>query len=202
MTHFVTLTLSPEQIDRYDDKAIVKKTSQWLDNQVKRHALRYVLVPERHQDGAVHWHGLMDLSGVQLVNSGTISGIYDKPARAATAAQRAEWLARGGHEVYNIPGWSLGYSTAIPLWGEYRAAVSYCCKYIGKSVNGLDAADKIGGRWYYSGGALEKPLIVYDVAEIDEVIRMQDTEYTFNIEGTHLFLSMMTIQGGKPNGTE
>lgn len=30
--------------------------------------------------------------------------------------------------------------------------MGYTCKYIGKE------SQKIGGRWYYSGGALEKPV--------------------------------------------
>ena len=52
--YFVTLTLDPEKIDRYDGEAIVKVLGRWADNMVRRHGLRYILVPERHKDGAFH----------------------------------------------------------------------------------------------------------------------------------------------------
>ena len=180
--HFVTLTLSPDKIDRYDDRAIIRKLSTWADNQVRRRGLRYVLVPERHQDGAVHFHGFLAWDGPvdNFVDSGTIKrpGIK-KPRRPASEAQREEWLRAGGVPVFNLPSWSLGFSTAIPVYGDYAAAVAYCCKYIGKDMEGPDAppggADapalggKIGGRWYYSGGRLRKPEVSYADLTVDAV---------------------------------
>ena len=180
--HFVTLTLSPEKIDRYDDRAIIRKLSTWADNQVRRRGLRYVLVPERHRDGAVHFHGFLawDVPVDNFVDSGTIKrpGIK-KPRRPASEAQREEWLRAGGVPVFNVPSWSLGFSTAIPVYGDYAAAVAYCCKYIGKDMEGPDAppggADapalggKIGGRWYYSGGRLRQPEVSYADLTVDAV---------------------------------
>ena len=55
--YFVTLTLDPDRVDRYDPASIMKTMNRWLDNMVRRHGLRYILVPERHQDGAYHFHG-------------------------------------------------------------------------------------------------------------------------------------------------
>lgn len=52
---FVTLTLAPDKVDRYDAGEVVRKLSQWCNNQVKRRGLKYVLVPERHKDGALHF---------------------------------------------------------------------------------------------------------------------------------------------------
>lgn len=182
--HFVTLTLSPEKIDRYDDRAIIRKLSTWADNQVRRRGLRYVLVPERHQDGAVHFHGFLAWDGEgavdNFVDSGTIKrpGIK-KPRRPASEAQREEWLRAGGVPVFNVPTWSLGFSTAIPVYGDYAAAVAYCCKYIGKDMEGPDAppggaeapalGGKIGGRWYYSGGRLRHPEVSYADLTVDAV---------------------------------
>lgn len=182
--HFVTLTLSPDKIDRYDDRAIIRKLSTWADNQVRRRGLRYVLVPERHQDGAVHFHGFLAWDGDRavdnFVDSGTIKrpGIK-KPRRPASEAQREEWLRAGGVPVFNVPSWSLGFSTAIPVYGDYAAAVGYCTKYIGKDMEGPDAppggADapalggKIGGRWYYSGGRLRQPEVSYADLTVDAV---------------------------------
>lgn len=127
---FVTLTLDPAKIDRYDPVEVVKKMGQWADNRVRRKGLKYILVPEHHKDGAIHFHGFFN--GALRAED---SGLRDK----------------NGRQVFNLPDWTLGFTRAVKLYGDYHAAVGYTCKYIGKGTG------KIGGRWYYSGGDLAKP---------------------------------------------
>lgn len=171
-SYFVTLTLDAERIDRYDIKEQQRVFRCWLDNAVRRYGLAYVLVPERHKDGAIHYHGLFN-DALSYVDSGTISraGIK-RPQRPRSKEQRAMWLDEGGQIVYNIGEWSFGFSTAIGLYGERRAAIAYVCKYIGKD------AEKIGGRWYYSGGHLLKPARSYVDVDFDE---LRDGEHVFTI---------------------
>ena len=162
---FVTLTLDPAKIDRYDAGEVVRKLSQWCNNQVKRKGLKYILVPERHEDGALHFHGFFN-DALAVVDSGTmkVPGIK-KPRRPGSAAEGAAWLSVGAHIVYNMPGWTLGFTTAIEVYGDYAGAVAYVCKYIGKQ------GDKPAGRWYYSGGDLAEPEVVYadySVQELEE----------------------------------
>lgn len=153
--YFVTLTLDGSRVDRYDPAAIVKKLNAWCSNMVQRKGLRYILVPERHKDGAIHFHGFFN-DVLPLEDSGTIKlPAGGKPRKPPSAKKRQEWLANGGQIVYNLPGWSLGFTTAIELYGEYPAAVAYVCKYIGKD------GEKIAGRWYYSGGDLKAPEVQY-----------------------------------------
>lgn len=154
---FVTLTLDPKKIDRYDVDLIVKRMSQWCSNQVKRKGLRYILVPELHRDGAVHFHGFFsdDLRAVD-------SGVTDS----------------GGHRVFNLPDWTYGFTTAIELYGERRSAVGYVCKYIGKDSR------KIGGRWYYSGGNLQKPVEKFvDISSRDVYEEYRDQAWVLNTPG-------------------
>lgn len=159
--YFVTLTLDKEKIDRFDGAAITKRLNQWCSNMVKRHGLRYVIVPEQHLDGAWHFHGFFAGGGLEVVDSGTVKlpGVK-QPRRPKDEAERAQWLAEGGRIVYNLPQWGYGFSTAMELYGEYSAAVAYVCKYIGKQQG-----QRPLGRWYYSGGALAKPEKVYAVLE-------------------------------------
>ena len=84
---FVTLTLDPAKIDRYDGEAVVKALGRWCDNMVRRHGLRYILVPERHKDGAYHFHGFMAGEGLKAIDSGV------------------EW---DGRPVYNLPSGGVG----------------------------------------------------------------------------------------------
>lgn len=136
---FVTLTLDPQKVDRYDPDAVVRKLNQWCSNQVKRRGLRYILVPERHKDGALHFHGFFSDS-LEAVPSGHAD--------------------KHGHMIYNLPGWTLGFTAAIEVYGDYPGAVAYVCKYIGKQ------GDKPAGRWYYSGGALCEPKMLMCDLEI------------------------------------
>ena len=63
MKYFCTFTLDQEKIDRYDIKEITRKLNRWRSNQVERKGIAYVLVPELHQDGAIHFHELQSDSG-------------------------------------------------------------------------------------------------------------------------------------------
>ena len=131
---FVTLTLNPELVDSMDGAAVVKKLNAWCSNMVQRRGLRYILVPERHKKGGIHFHGFFN-DCVEVVDSGHTD--------------------RQGHRVYNLPQWSLGFTTAIELYDEYTWAVGYVCKYVGKQ------GEKPAGRWYYSGGDLREPEVTY-----------------------------------------
>ena len=165
--YFVTLTLDPTRIDRYDPAAVTKALGRWCDNMVRRHGLRYILVPELHKDGAIHFHGFMAGSGLIATDSGI------------------EW---DGRTVYNLPQWTLGFTTAQRLYGEYHAAVGYCCKYIGKQ-NG----QRPMGRWYYSGGALQEPRKIY----ADLEYRAVDKAVEFSIPGTKI--KILRQKGGQNN---
>ncbi len=153
--YFVTLTLDPAKVDSHDGAAVVKKLNAWASNAVQRHGLRYILVPERHKKGGIHFHGFFN-DALPAVDSGTVRVPWaKKPRRPRSEAEREEWLAAGGMVVYNLPGWSLGFTTAMELYGDYPAAVAYVCKYIGKD------GEKPAGRWYYSGGDLKDPQTEY-----------------------------------------
>lgn len=156
---FVTLTVSQDKLNRYDPEEVFRHLHDWLDNSVRRHGLAYVLVPEYHKDGAVHFHALFN-DAFRVTDSGTIIPPGGgKPRRPRSKAQRAAWLAAGGRVVYNLPAWGWGFTTAIRLYGDRQAAVGYVCKYITK------ADQKIGGRWYYSGGDLRRPFV--DAVDLD-----------------------------------
>lgn len=161
--YFVTLTLSPDRIDRYDPKAIMKEVNVWLSNQVQRHGLRYILVPEMHQDGAFHFHGFVAGNGLTMKNSG---------------------VKRSDRPVFNWESWGYGFTVCQELYGEYSRAVAYCCKYIGKQ-----AGERPMGRWYYSGGKLAKPAKNYVTLDYAEVRREFEGEaLEFQIPGTSMIV--------------
>lgn len=166
---FVTLTLSPEKVDRYDASQVVRKLSNWCSNQVKRRGLKYILVPERHKDGALHFHGFFS-DALEAVASGHMD--------------------KQGHMIYNLPGWTLGFTAAIEVYGDYAGAVAYVCKYIGKQ------GDKPAGRWYYSGGDLREPDVAYgEISPADLREEYGSRVYSFDVPGA----SMAMINGLRPD---
>ena len=84
--------------------------------------------------------------------------------------------------------WKLGFSTAIELYGEYRSAVGYVCKYISK------AQEKIGGRWYYSGGQLDKPSVSLTDIDFDAFLSDNNDEAQLFKSGG-LEFGIMTLGG-------
>lgn len=192
--YFVTLTLDGDKINRYDIKAVTKKLNTWLDNAVRRQGLAYVLVPELHKDGAIHFHGFFNDS-LPVSDSGTIiPPDGKKPRKPRSKVQREDWLSKGGKIVYNLPKWGFGFSTAIELYGDYHRAVAYVCKYIGKEMDG----EKIGGRWYYSGGELGHPDVSYFDCSVEEIAELEGA-YRFTIPDAGMGFAMVTLKGGETN---
>lgn len=161
---FLTLTFDKEIIDRENYTDCCRVLGTWLRNRVNRHGLRYVGVAEFHKDGkALHFHLLCSGGGLGLVDSGTVklpSG--GKPVKLTTA-RRKGYTREQCLTVYNVSSWKWGFSTAIHTYGERLAVARYVGKYITK------AEQKIGGRWYYSGGELKEPVYAYDRVDFDEI---------------------------------
>lgn len=137
-THFVTWTLNPDLINRYDPIEVSKKLKDFLHNKQKRNNAIYLIIPEHHKDGAIHMHGLI-AGDFDFVDSGK--------------------KTKDGKRIYNMPQWTLGYSTAIELTGSSLHVAKYITKYISKEFK------KIFGSFYYAGGKglKRKPSVkVYD----------------------------------------
>jgi hypothetical protein len=148
----ITLTINGDMLSRYDYDVIVKKVSQWLGNRVKRKGLKYVLVPERHKDGAIHFHGFVNSKAVELKKT------KFKRSSDGTNFIYALEPKRKGKQIYNVADWDIGYTTAVRIGrseADREATASYILKYLAKQN------EKVGGRWYLHGGDLLLPIEVY-----------------------------------------
>lgn len=185
---FVTLTLDGSRIDRYDPSEIVRRMNRWLDNRVRNDGLAYVLVPELHKDGAVHFHGFFnDSLTVQPSGCFTVPG-HKRPVRARSQNHKSQLIDAGGIEIYNLPQWDLGFTTAIPIHGDYHAAVGYMLKYVRKQ------GQKIGGRWFYHGGKLQEPTVEYtDDIQVEDLL--DAGAYSFAASG----MTFAIVEGGGKN---
>ena len=142
-THFVTLTLNAAVIDRCNYAAAIKPINRWLSNMVQRKGFAYVLVPEYHADGeAIHFHGLCR-GDVTYIDS------MKKTKR--------------GQPILNMKEWKFGFTDCVKLDEHYERVCNYIMKYITKD------SEKIGGRYYLSGGDISKPKILYTETEYRDI---------------------------------
>lgn len=151
-THFFTWTLDAKLVDRYNDEAVKRKLENTLRNLVRRRSFRYVCVPERHKDGALHFHGLCILGSVCL-------------ERASSPGGRLLSTNRG-QPIFNMKDWPWGFSTCIPIDENYMRAVNYLLKYLTKD------GEKIFGKWYLSARDLRKKpdILLVDGMDFDAFI--------------------------------
>ena len=168
-THFVTLTLDKEKIDRYNYSDIMKKMRVFLSNAVERKGFAYIIVPEFHKDGAVHFHGLYR---------------SERDMGEVCSGKKT----KAGQDIFNLSSWKFGFSTSIPLVGDYEKVVSYILKYIGKD------SKKVGGRWYLSGGNIVRPAEELADISFDEV-----EGDIYEVPDTHLKFKYIKIPRGSKN---
>lgn len=136
---FITWTLDKEKVDRYDSKEISDKLKVFLKHKVQRNNARYLIIPEHHKDGAIHLHGLL-AGDFKMVDSGKKTA--------------------DGRTIYNMPEWTLGFSTAIELDDQRERVSCYITKYVTKEFK------KIFGSFYYAGGhglVRKPPVVLSDV---------------------------------------
>ena len=130
--YFITLTFSNENVDRHDDKAVFKSFEKWRRNARRRFPnLFYWGAPERHDDGAIHFHFL-------------VGGVSDRDLKLVDSGKVKE-----GRKIYNITAWHYGFSTAVKISGKDSAAkvCNYVMKYIQKSASEGERGKK---RYWYS----------------------------------------------------
>lgn len=115
--YFVTLTFSPDKVDRSDLDSISKKFNDFMSNLRKRKCpdIKYIFVPELHSDGInYHLHGLIaNCDSCSFMDSGKKDN--------------------AGRTIYNFENWKFGFSTATKVSDTNRAS-GYITKYITKEL--------------------------------------------------------------------
>ena len=164
LEYFITLTFDITQVDSSSPEAVYNKLKHFLKNAVQRQGLQYILIPEYHKKGnKLHFHGAIN-NAFTLKPSGTylVEG-FKKPMRMAKI-KRKGLLDQIKKEVFNIPDWSCGFSTAIELDEQRERAVGYVLKYLTKELENMEKygcfPERPFGRRYFSSKNIEKyPLI-------------------------------------------
>lgn len=159
---FVTITFNPTMVDRYDFDECSRLVRQWLHNQ-RRNApeLQYLIIPELHKDGAIHFHGL-------LANTGNIS-FKDSGKRT-----------KDNKVIYNMNKWKYGFTTAIDVYNIHGVT-----KYIGKYIT-KELCDVTKGKHrYFVSNNLPQPtaeMFLVSPEEFEEFLEMYSNSYGLEIK--------------------
>lgn len=111
---FCTFTFDPKRVNSFNIVKCRHIMNTWIRNAKLRHSpgLTYLIVPELHESGRIHFHALLRGFNGQLKDAN---------------------LQQNGRDVYNIKNWRFGFSTAVKI--DNIVAVSrYIKKYITKDM--------------------------------------------------------------------
>lgn len=156
---FYTFTFDPAKVDSYNYDAVTKALKTWLDDTRRMYApnMRYIIVPELHESGRYHFHGLFaDVDKIPVV------------------------LGAGQSDIYNLPTYDYGYTTASKI-KDSDSTCSYCLKYITKEL----CATTQNKKRYWRSRNLSKPReTTYNLSNEDfyEQLDNIDVVYTKTVD--------------------
>lgn len=146
---FGTFTLDKQKYNRYDLEKFHKDFTQWIRDQRKKtgKAIRFLLVPELHEDGAWHMHGLMyDLP--ELVSFRDLRALYGWKV--------PDKLVDGNYLCWLDFHAKFGFCS----FGAVRDPVAvshYIAKYVTKSLD--DSGVAVGKHLYYCSRGLDRSVL-------------------------------------------
>ena len=133
--YFITLTINGDLLNRYDLNGYIKKLGQFIRDYRKKHEanIQYLLIPEKHKNGAWHVHGL-------------IKGI-PKNHLHINEHGYLDW------ESYKK---RFGYCSIDKIKNQ-EAVSKYITKYIRKSFDTDRGITEKESKLYYSSRGLKRP---------------------------------------------
>jgi len=139
---FATFTFDPKKVkDRLDPDCCKTVMQTWLSNQRKIHGkFDYLIVPEFHKKGGLHFHALLKNYNGKLTDSGK---------------------KKHGRKIYNIASYKSGFSTVVFV-DHVGKVSSYVRKYITKDMPRFSNKKR-----YWCSTGLQRPLIDWNSGVAD-----------------------------------
>ena len=150
---FATFTLDKTKYDRRDLPKFIKALGQFIRDYRKsrKTTVKYLLVPERHKDGAWHLHGFL-------------LGLPVEHLHEFTLAERLPYKIRNrlqqGKRVYTWEPYASRFGFAsIEAVESPAAAGNYILKYITKDT--ANTITKLNAHMFYSSKGLESKTLLH-----------------------------------------
>lgn len=137
---FWTMTFNSE---RYDYEVAFEKLSKWLAKMRRKYGkFRYIVIPEIHKDGAIHFHGVFGGFRGVLVDSG---------------------VRHQNVKVFNCNDWKYGFTTITRMRSKEKCA-NYVTKYFTKQMQ--ETVVGKGQKKYWCSKGLELPVVTYSAEDL------------------------------------
>lgn len=134
---FGTFTFDPKKIDRQNPEKVKKAMTSWLNHARRKSPdLTYIVVPERHKDGAIHFHGLLGNFNGKMADSGS------------------KWQ---NNAIFNVVDYPYGFTNFTKIRDKAKTA-NYCRKYITKDMPFAES----GKKRYWRSKNLKTPEKIYN----------------------------------------
>lgn len=192
-SHFATFTFSPEKVkDRHDFVEMSSLLKNWLKTEQQNHErnhgfkFKYLIVPERHKDGAWHFHALLE-------NYQNACADFYSSKNPFITVNEIKTAKRFAYRKY-IVRYTLGRSEIAPIRDKTKMA-NYIKKYITKSL-----MIEPNVKRFWSSRNLEKPELVENI--VSSFMHVPEQYKTANYDcheifeipvDSHYFGFLMTI---------
>lgn len=169
--YFCTFTFNSHKVDRYDFGVCKKKITDVFKNYKDRYSndFRYVIVPEFHKDGGVHFHGLV--RGIREEDFTVPEYIWkrdkktDELTKVPNTRKYVDW------QYYSK---KLGFFSCSRI-KNYEKCARYVSKYVTKDLINL----KLGQRVFMASTGLNRPELVFDADDVPKMFGVADFSNDF-----------------------
>lgn len=174
---FLTITFSPEFVDRQNYVEVSKKLKYWIDEtRRKNNEFKYIAIPEYHSDSvSFHFHILC--SGIDIACFSDSGRTTDK-----------------GLKIYNVNTYKWGFTTATQIQDSKRAT-NYITKYFTKDM-GIKTE---GLKRYWVSRNLNVPTVTKLLDDVGTVVMAMDSD-AYMFESNIVFKKQVDIKMNLGNG--
>lgn len=169
---FVTLTLNPEMYDRNNLTQFIKDLGYFIQNYNRRKNanIKYLLIPEQHEDGCWHMHGFIMGLPYDRLELLELHGVRPLPPKIVKKLKE-------GYLIYSFPAYEkkFGYNLFEPIQDK-KAAALYMSKYLTKDIS-INVRE-LGNHLYYCSKGLNK-------AEVIKQGQFLDSEFNFDFKNEY-----------------
>jgi hypothetical protein len=173
-SHFATFTFSPEKVkDRHDFVEMSSLLKNWLKTEQQNHErnhgfkFKYLIVPERHKDGAWHFHALLE-------NYQNACADFYSSKNPFITVSEIKTAKRFAYRKYLVR-YTLGRSEIAPIRDKTKMA-NYIKKYITKEL-----ITEPNAKRFWASRNLAKPEIIENLVstntKIPEKFKTQTHDY-------------------------
>lgn len=166
--YFCTFTFDAQKVDRYNYGECQKKLRKFFNNYKNRYApdFLYLIIPEFHKDGAIHFHGLC---------SGFADGELIRPDKVLKRIDNKLCMVPNTRGYLDWPRYrkTFGIFNCSKI-RNYDACAFYITKYITKDLADMEK----GKRVYMCSTGLKRPELVFDSDDIPLIFKPEfENEY-------------------------